>query len=68
MMVQARRPDDFDEEYIASKVIGLEAINIVVEDNVEITPRILVVASKGMLAPISFPRVQMLYGIVRPRL
>src|SRR5437762_13634800 len=27
-----------------------------------------VLVSKGMLAPISFPRVQMLYGIVRPRL
>src|SRR4029077_9411621 len=27
-----------------------------------------VIVSKGMLAPISFQRVQMLYGILRPRL
>ena len=33
MMVQARRPDDLDEEEIASKAIGLKAINIVDEDN-----------------------------------
>jgi hypothetical protein len=34
----------------------------------EVSPHIFVAVSKGTLAPISFQRVQMLFGIVRPRL
>lgn len=68
MMVQARRPDDLDEEEIASKVIGLKAISIVVEDNAEITPRILAIVLKGRRVQISSPRVRRLSETVRPQL
>jgi len=68
MMVQARRPDDLDEEEIASKVIGLKAINIVDEDNAEITPRILAIVLKGRPVQISSPRVRRLFETVRPQL
>src|SRR4029077_894883 len=67
MMVQARQPDDLDEEEIASKVIGLKAISIVVEDNAEITPRILAIVLKGRRVQISSPRVRRLSETVRPQ-
>src|SRR4029077_7138388 len=68
MMVQGRRADDLDEEEIASKVIGLKAISIVVQDNAEITSRILAIVLKGRRVQISSPRVRRLSETVQPQL